>query len=1083
VPAFALRATLTGATALFTLLLPCAAAAQDNVDPLLASFQVPPRDSRPVSHASGNEKAVGRVFSELYSEAPGRLKYMSREWKEAFRNAVKQADALGIRTVINTSPGWSHTGGPSVKPPEAMKKLVWSTTQVRGGDTFKGKLSPPPAVTGPFQDLENVPASTQSFYADSAVIAYRATAHIQQPVPVSVMSNAGPINAALLSDGELHEKFSLPYVGGKAWVQITYDRPQTIRTAVIGTPSPLRNGQDGRSTAVQLQAQDENGIWRSVATTEFADVPQVTLSFKPVTARVFRVRLSAFSLALDILKRSTAPGADTSLWDMAFDPPQSFPLSELSLQSAARVNEFERKAGFGVLADYYAHATPHVAASIAVPVSDVVNLTGRMAADGTLNWAPPPGNWIVLRFGYSLIGKTNHPAPPEATGLEVDKLSRRYVRRYMETYLDQYSETLPHSLMGAHGLQGVFSDSTEAGWQNWTDDMFAEFRRLRGYDPGPYMPALTGVIVNSAEASDKFLWDFRRTVAQLVAENQYGEVAAVVHERGLFFQAEGIESGQLQLGDDIEMRRYADVPTGAMWTFPPDEGPNAALVGDLRGAASAAHLYGKTIVGAESFTSISAPSAFSPRDLKPMADLMFALGVNQLLWAGVDHDDTWAEQAAPWISYLSRTSYLLQQGRFVADVAYFYGEDLYATALTRLGRLNDVPQSYAYDFVSAEAIVNLLTFKDGCISTPSGMCYRTLQLGGTSAHMTLPVLRKIKALVKDGAVVVGARPFDSPSLADDAPEFQHIAAELWGPDGYGQQLGRGRVYGKGTVDEILAARGIDPDVTFTHSHQDTRLMFVHRTLPDGDVYFISNRKNRLEKIDATFRVAGRMPELWRSEDGTSTPLSFDAKKGRMTVPLTLNPFESIFVIFRKPTDMASRVVPKLASHVLGEVKGPWTLSFQPGRGAPGNISVATLSAWNKSRIHGIKYFSGTATYTTTVYAPRTWFEAGTRIMLDLGDVKELAEVAVNGAPGGILWNAPYSADVTSTLQPGENNITVKVTNLGVNRLIGDKQPGAAKHTPGPEYESIYSGTYRSDAPLRSSGLLGPVLIRQIRTSE
>jgi hypothetical protein len=1031
-----------------------------------------------------------------------RIVYMSLEWKAAFRYGTGLADACGVDVMIDTSPGYSHTGGPWVKPDQAMKKLVWSTTLIQGGRPFRGVLAPPPATVGPFQNSPYVrlyvePASatiTEQFYADAAVIAYRVRV-TEAPVRVTVTSRSGPINAALLSDGDLLKSLELPADNGTAWVQFTYDRPRTIRSAVFGTPF-VRDAVDGNmlpTMAARLEAQDEDGVYRTVATMTVGNVPEVTASFSSVTAKVFRVVL--FWPPANHLSITVPPGIgeDNLLTTGYPPPPQTFAISELSLQSEGRVNEFERKAGFAVTDDYYAIDTPAGAANAPVPKSDVVDLSAKMDAAGTLTWTPPSGQWAVLRLGYSLVGKLNHPAPPEATGLEVDKLNRDFVQDYMKTYLDSYARFLSPSLMGAHGLRIVFSDSIETGPQNWTNDMLEQFQHLRGYDPRPWLPALTGVIVQSATASDKFLWDFRRTIAQLLAQNHYAEVATATHAHGLRQYGEALEFGRPMLGDDMEMRRYSDVPMGAMWNFRPDKGPFPPYVDDERGAASVAHVYGQNMAAGESFTEIFEPFAFSPRNLKPIADLEFGLGINRLIGIGVDRANTWAKDAGPWVSYLARSSYLLQQGHFVADVAYFYGEEAPLTVLQNLGRLQDKPKEYAFDFINADALLNLLDVQNGYLTTPSGMHYRALQLGGTSSRMTLPALRKVRDLVQKGAVVVGVPPVESPSLADDEKEFRAIVDSLWGDGSEGEHsVGKGKIFAGDNVDATLAALGMPPDFGYSSPDSDRHVAFVHRKLGDGDLYFVNNRSDRDETIDATFRVAGKAPELWHAETGKREPTSYAVQDARTTVPLHLEPWGAVFVVFRAPAKSNSVILPKVEETRLATLDSPWQVSFQKDRGAPSTVTLDRLASWTESTNQGVKYFSGSATYTQTVKALADWFNPRTRLWIDLGDVRELAEVIVNGKDLGILWHRPYKVDVTGVLHSGRNTIRVKVTNLWVNRMVGDAQPGGTgQYASSVDHPLTFTEAkathhvYKPDAPVRLSGLLGPVVVvgsKNVRTN-
>jgi hypothetical protein len=346
------------------------------------------------------------------------------------------------------------------------------------------------------------------------------------------------------------------------------------------------------------------------------------------------------------------------------------------------------------------------------------------------------------------------------------------------------------------------------------------------------------------------------------------------------------------------------------------------------------------------------------------------------------------------------------------------------------------------------------------------MSYRVLALDPNSQHMSLAVLRKIRDLVNAGTVVVGPKPVESPSLADNQAEFRAIADEVWGPG-----IGKGKVYGGETMSQALAELQVAPDFECTKPQQDTSLMFVHRKLEDSDVYWVSNTNNRPEILEATFRVEGKDAEFWHAETGIIEPAPYSIADGRTTVPLRLDPNGSVFVVFRKASAAPSRTLPVPAEACLASITGAWDVAFQADRGAPAKISLDTLSSWSDSSDPGVKYFSGTATYTKTIQAPADWFKAGAKLWLDLGDVKNIAEVSVNGKPLGLLWKTPFRVDVTSALKTGANMLEIKVTNLWVNRLIGDQQPNVTK-----KYTYTARQFYRADSPLLPSGLIGPALI-------
>ena len=1106
-------AALTGVAA--AILGAWAAPAQNAGDPLQRGFLNPPESAKPRvwwHWMNGNitkegiredlewMKRVGIGGFQNFDAALNtpqivekRLVYMTPEWKDAFKYAATLADRLGLEMAIAGSPGWSESGGPWVPPAQAMKKLVWSETRVEGGRPFTGMPPKPPSATGPFQDLalggRGGAAPPPEYYADTAVVAYRAPAG---DVPLAqlqpkVTSSGGTFDLAALTDGDLVKSAPLPVapVGEKAWIQFEFPKPTTIQgvTVVASGGRGGRGGDTGQAFEVSENGQD----YRVVAPIPGGGVAEHTIAFPPVTARLFRV---TFVTAAPPAGRGNAP---TPAAPAAPAAPPAIQVAEVQLHTGAWVNRFEDKAAFAATTDLYAMATPAV--NGAVPKSDVVDLTSKMRPDGSLDWTPPAGSWVVLRLGCSLTGHQNSPASPEATGLEVDKLNASFVKTYFNTYLDNYKDTVG-PLMGKRGLQYVITDSWEAGVENWTDDMFAEFAKRRGYDMRPWLPVLTGRVVESPEASDRFLWDFRRTISDMTAENHYDQLTQILKERGMARYSESHESGRAFIADGMEVKRNAAIPMSAMWTQSP--GVNNEQYGynaDIRESASVAHIYGQNLVAAESLTASTGAWSWSPETLKPTADKELAMGLNRFVIHTSVHQpvddkipglglgpygqwftrhETWAELAKPWTTYLARSSYMLQQGKFTADVVYFYGEDSNLTALFR-NSSPAVPQGYNFDYINADALTHLLAVKDGLIVTPSGMSYRVLALDANSRHMSLPVLKKIRDLVNDGAVVVGPKPTDSPSLSDDQAEFQRIAAEVFGSETAEHDYGKGKVYAGETLAQTLPALALKPDFEYTRPHNDTNLLFVHRKLPTGEVYWVDNRNNREESVDAVFRVQGKAAELWHADTGQTERAAYRIADGRTTVPLTLAPYEAVFVVFRKAAPKPSLTLPKRTETPLATVSGTWNVSFQPNRGAPAKIAIEQLISWSDSANQGVKYFSGTGTYTKTVQAPGAWFKPGAKLWLDLGDVKNLAQISVNGKPLGVVWKPPFRMDVTAAMKPGANAIVVKVTNLWVNRLVGDQQPNVTK-----KYTYTAQQFYRADSPLLPSGLLGPVRVIQER---
>ena len=914
----------------------------------------------------------------------------------------------------------------------------------------------------------------------------------------AMSASAGSPDYAMLWDGDLEKttKLPMPAQGESAWIQYAFDTPQAIRaiTFVIKEPGFIEAMVAGiGSPEKTLEASDDGVNFRPVAKLSGGSAPEHTISFPAVTAKYFRV---SFKATPPPQPPDWASGIDPSSFGFAAAAkPKDFEIAELKLHPGARVNRFEEKAAFTAEPDLYAYATPAIDNSDAIQKGDVIDLTAKMHPDGSLDWTPPAGEWVVLRFGYSLLGITNHPATPEATGLEVDKLDRRFVKQYMEKYLDSYKETVGADMIGTRGIRYVINDSWEAGSQNWTDNMIAQFKKLRGYDPVPWMPVLAGRPVESAEASDRFLWDFRKTIGDLIANEHYGQLEDTLHEWHMGHYGESHESGRAFVADGMEVKKFNEVPMSAMWTQVP--GVNRVQFGynaDDRESASVAHIYGQNLAAAESMTAAAAPWGWSPSTLKPTADQELLNGINRIVIHESAHqplvgkapgltlgpfgqwfnrNETWAEQAGPWIDYLARCSFLLQQGRFGADVVYFYGEDSNLTAIFD-NKSPDVPAGYGFDYINADALTHVVSVADGKLHTPGGMSYRVLALDAYSSHMSLPVLKAIHKLVEQGAVVSGAKPKDDPSLADDAKEFSKLNDELFG-DGTGvHQVGKGKVYAGQSLAQTLDALNVKPDFDYSKPTADTRLEFVHRRLAAGDLYFVDNRSTQGAQVKATFRVAGKVPELWHPDSGRIEPATFTIADGRTTVPLNLEAWGTVFVVFRKPTAEKQHEQPVMEETKLTAVEGPWAVAFPPDRGAPASITLDQLASWSTNADAGVKYFSGTGTYTKTVDAPAEWFAKGAHTWIDLGNVKNLAEVEINGKPLGTVWHAPYRVDATGALKPGANQVVVKVTDAWVNRLIGDQQPGVTT-----KYTFTTVKPYRANSPLQEAGLLGPVTIVKV----
>jgi hypothetical protein len=997
----------------------------------------------------------GVLIMEVDQGAPtGPAAFMGPQWRELFKHAVAEARRLGLEVNMNDDAGWNGSGGPWIKPEQSMQKIVWTETDLAGPRHFDEKLPQPEANHG--------------FYRDIAVLAF---------------------------------------------------------------PTP----GDYRIVDIKFKALYERG-----------DVP---------------------------------PAAETKL-------------------------------------------TPEMV----IAPARLTDLTGRMDREGRLAWDVPAGKWTIMRFGHTGTGVENAPAPASGRGLECDKLSKEGIEAQfagmMAKLIADVGPAAGRTLVATH------IDSWENGAQNWTARMREEFRKRRGYDPLPYLPAVTGRVVDSLEISERFLWDLRQTVTDLLVENYAGHMARLAQQHGLRLSIEAY-GGPC---DDITYGGRADEPMGEFWI-------GGGAFETLKQMASAAHIYGRRILGAESFTANDRERWLQhPGTIKALGDKAFCEGVNRFVfhryamqpWLdyrpgmamgpwGLHYErtSTWWGESRPWHEYLARCQYLLRQGTFVADICYLQPEAS--------------PQEfqphkrggYDYDTCTAEVVLTRMAVKNGRFVLPDGLSYRLLVLPETT-RMTPALLRKLKELVSAGATVIGpTRPSKSPGLSDypkcDA-EVKQLTAELWG---------RGGVVTDKTPEQVLAGLGVGADFSAAPF-----IRWIHRSAGDAEIYFVASSRPQPAEAMCTFRVSGLRPEFWQPETGEVKPVPvYDQTGGLTRIPIRFGPSGSVFVVFRRSAEPFDPVVsvtldgqqvlpvpepkekviiekavygvpgdPKRTRDVRGklqrivdggeydiqvarlaegddpafgimktlnvdyalagkrfsasgrdsetislalgpapelvadvqasgdgrlsveawqfgryelmtaggrklhalapavrpplEITGPWAVRFPPNGGAPERVTMEKLISWSEHPDPGVKYFSGSAVYTKRISVPREMIGGNRRVYLDLGKVRVMAKVALNGKDLGILWKSPYRLDVTGALKAGDNELEIRVTNLWVNRMIGDEQlpedsdrnpDGTLKAWPKwvlegkPSPSGRFTFTswrlWKKGDSLVESGMLGPVTLR------
>lgn len=863
---------------LLALLLPLAVLSAFAADPLAAGFDAPPRTARPQTFwhwMNGNVTREGitldleamakiRVAGALIFDGSdylpaGPANYLEPHWRDLMNHAFQEGDRLGVDIGMSNAPGWSSSGGPWVTPAMSMQQLVWTETTVAGGKPVAVDLARPQVNLG--------------YYRDAFVVAFPAlrTEGVRyEDALARVSMGTAPVEKGILSDGSLATKLALDPARP---LLLEFAEPTEMHAL---TAFPSMGGRFPRlAVEVSLDGQEYRPLCTVGAPGRHGILAPAVRSFAPTRARYVRV---------------TAASAGE--------------LAEFILHRTPRIEDWVAKANFDYRVSGQLAVPAPVPADAAIDPTTVVDLTSRLHGD-RLDWDAPAGTWTILRIGQTSTGKNNVAASAAGRGLEIDKFSAAATQFHFEHVIDRVAADAKAA--GAKGPASVIIDSYEAGMQNWTAEFPAEFRRRAGYDIVGYLPALFGRVVGDAGVAERFLFDFRRVQADLMAENYYERMHALTRERGMRFYVEGYGAGNF---DELRVAGLSDVPTTEFWTRTPWT-PNRAV----KMVTSAAHVYGKSIVGSEAFTGEFKTSRWLeyPYALKMLGDEMSAQGVNLFLMHRYAHQphptavpgvslgpygfffertNTWFSEAKPWLDCIARTHWMLQQGTYAADVLYFTGErspDASSMALPVL------PPGYTYDLVNTDVLLNRVRVDGGDYVLPEGGRYKLLVLPPDLKAIRPELLRKLRAFVEAGATLVGPRPQFSPTLAG-YPESERAmlreAAELWANP---------RVLERATIAEALTRRALAPDFEALSPDGSASFSWQHRRLPEGDLYFVGNRQRRVEELNAVFRgMGGRQPEIWRTETGERGDAVIFARRGdRAVVPLRLEPGESVFVLFRR----------------------------------------------------------------------------------------------------------------------------------------------------------------------------------------
>jgi len=1039
---------------------------------------------------------------------------LSPEFWDMIHWAFKEADRLGLKIAFHGADGFAVAGGPWITPEMSMQKVVWSTTEIAGGKSVNIKLP--------------VPEHYKDYYKDIATFAipikeYQASSQIQLP-KVTTSNNT---DASFLADPKKDDNFKF---AEKGWIQYEFAQPFKCKSIVIET-----KGRDFQAQRLIVEVSD-NGIdfkfhermvaprhgWQDM---DFAHTHTIT----PVTAKYFRFVYDPVG---------TEPGAedlDFAKWK------QNLKVSKITLSNQALIDNYEGKSGavWRLSPETSAKQIPNAES---FKKSEIINISNLVDANGNLNWKAPKGKWKIIRMGHTSTGHENATGGA-GKGLEVDKFNPELIRFQLDHWFGEMVHTIGPDL-AAKTLEILHFDSWECGSQNWSSVFQAEFQKRRGYNLVDYLPVMAGIPIESADVSEKVLYDVRKTIAELVADNFYGTVAQIAKENNVKLSSENV--APVVTSDALLHYKYVDYPSGEFWL----KSPTHDKPFDMLDAISGGHIYGKDIIQAESFTALRMDWDEHPGNLKTLADRNYALGINRLFYHVFVHnpwtdrkpgmtlddigtffqrDQTWWKPGKAWFEYCQRVQLQLQKGKPVIDLAVFIGEDFpsrsfvpdrlvpfipnvfgaarlenekirlendgqpttkmpkevtYSKNNTDLSQWINPLNGYQYDSFNADVLINSAKVENGKISFGGGIEYGALLFPGShkmapNKMISLAAAEKILQLIQDGGTVfVDEKPDLQPGMhsEEDHKKWQNIVDEIWNnpSNASSWKIGKGTVIKLPFLGNDFASIGIVQDLYFPKLNRadSETLAWTHRKSEKEEIYFISNQKEQKRNFEASFRISGKIPELYNPVTDKSSALpDWKIENGRTIIPIVLEANESCFIIFREETKetLSNKKQNYATVETVQTLDENWELQFDPEFHGPKEVIKANkLFDWSTSNNDLIKYYSGTVIYKKEfIWKGKT----DEKFWLDLGTIANIAEVTLNGKDCGMIWTFPYKTAISQALKKGRNSIEIKITNTWANRLIGDEK------LPKEERLTWTTAPFRlQEGILLKAGLLGPVTI-------
>ncbi|NJX14552.1 glycosyl hydrolase [Tamlana crocina] len=1120
-----------------------------SLEQLGQGFNNPEKQFRPETwfHLNGNNiskegltldleaiKEAGLQGIHLFNKAgrpyPGvdPIKILSPEWEDMIRHAADECQRLGLKFTMQNCPGWSMTGGPWVPVEEAQREVVEATYHISGGKTFDEILEidslyhttdfdykdiqvlafptvegddSKPLTPSKIETNNTVVPWEDMFNPNSKIIVTRKTTRLDKPLEAYRSKGISKVN------------------NQNTWVKTSFDAPVTLRTITFPQTRHMIMGTEYPVIDVDVKVE---------ALIDNKRVKIATLNIPDANWNDRRKHLTL-----------TIPETTAKEFIFTFEGSHSIAPEFIRLNSKPRLHNHEAKAA-KVLRRLEKYVEIDYAENTIINTESIVNLTDKMSVNGKLTWDIPEGNWTIVRFGHINMRLTNKPAVPEATGWESSKLDKVAIENHLRNGMigNLIKDGGP---IGDGKLHGLLIDSWESHVPTWTinsEDMFKEFETRRGYSMKKYLPATMGYIVDNKKTTTKFLRDLRQTMDEVFIDNFFKHFATVAHDMGAEVYTEGA-GGEVLPVDPMRYYGVSDIPMTEFW-YPSAPSAQNEYAKPIYNAASATHLYNKPMLAAEACTQVGVKWNEHPFSVKYLIDYNFAKGVNHLVFHTFSHtpqkkvypgssfggnigfplvrEQTWWPYMKDWTDYLTRNQYLLQQGEYVADVLWYYGDHYERPPFD----LDAFPKGYRFDYLNAEILQEKLSVENGKIHVENGGDYRVIKLRD-SENMLLSTARKLKELVENGAVILGNKPKDSPSLMDnddDVKELLAIADEMWDDTESGEkQVGKGKVYWGKTLDEVLKEETITPDVIVP---EGLDINWIHRETADAHIYFVASKHKKPIDVAVSFRENNLSPEIWDALTGEQKDaMVWSRENNRTNVALSLPKSGSAVVVFSKEdkTALASKVTlneqvildskigwfkihdiadfPKLSrkgnvfvASVSGDyvfhqngnkitktisveniaLQKDWNLQFENGWDTPEAIQLPELKSLTKLSNEAIQHYSGTMTYSKSLLIE----EMVKPTILNLGEVANIAEVWCNGEKVGVRWAPPFEFDITDWLKKGDNTLKIKVTNTWRNQLIFDN-----KRAKGAKKTWTTNPPKKHETELEDSGLIGPVRLRLV----